>query len=48
MRDKEKYITTAELARMLGISRVAALKRVKNMVKDGRIKATELGRGFVI
>lgn len=48
MRDKEKYITTAELARMLGISRVAALKRVKNMIKDGQIKATELGRGFVI
>jgi len=48
MLNKEKYLTTAELAKMLGISRVAALKWVKKMGKETGIKAIEMGRGFVI
>lgn len=38
------FYTTAELARILGISRVAVFKRIKN----GSIKAQKLGRNFVI
>lgn len=48
MKNPEKYITTADLAKMLGISRVAALKRVKKMIKQGIIQAAELGKGYII
>jgi len=41
--EKEKYITTAELAKMLGISRVAVFKKVKS----GELKAIYLGRNIV-
>lgn len=44
MKNKEKYLTTAELAKMLGISRVA----IFNKIKEGEIKATKLGRNYVI
>ena len=46
--DKERYITTRELAKMLGISRVGALKWVKKMQEEYGIKVVEFGRGFVI
>ncbi len=39
-----EFITTAELAKILGISRVAVFKRIKR----GQIKAIRVGRHFVI
>jgi excisionase family DNA binding protein len=41
---KEKYITIPELARLLGVSRIA----VYNRVKKGEIPATRIGRTYVI
>ncbi|MBN2197695.1 helix-turn-helix domain-containing protein [Candidatus Wolfebacteria bacterium] len=38
------FYTTAELAKVLGISRVAVFKKIKN----GLIKAQKIGRNFVI
>lgn len=38
------YISTAELAEILGISRMHALRKIKS----GEIKAERIGRGFVI
>ncbi len=46
--DKEKYITTSQLAKMLGISRVAALKQIKKLAEDHKIKIAEFGKSFVI
>ena len=43
MADRE-LITTAELAKILGISRIAVFKRIKR----GQIKAMRVGRSFVI
>ncbi len=40
----EKFITTTELAKILGISRIAVYKRVKS----GKIKASRIGRNFII
>jgi len=48
MKNQESYITTQELATMLGISRVAALKKVKKLLKEGKIKGAEKGKGFII
>lgn len=48
MKNQEKYITTAELARMLGISRVAASQKIRKLLKEGLISATEKGKGYVI
>lgn len=45
---KDKYITTAELAKMLGISRVAAAKKVKKLIAENSIKASEKGKGYII
>lgn len=42
--DREKYITTAELAKMLGISRVSVHKKIKS----GELKAIAMGRNYVI
>lgn len=42
--ENKEFITTTELAKMLGISRVAVFKKIKS----GRIKATKIGRNFVI
>jgi len=42
--DKSKYITIPQLARILGISRVAVYKKVKK----GQIKAVKIGRTFAI
>jgi excisionase family DNA binding protein len=41
---KKEYITIAELAKMLGISRIA----VFNKVKKGQIKAEKIGRNYAI
>ena len=43
MQNKD-FLSTTELAEMLGISRVAVFKKIKN----GEIKATKVGRNFVI
>jgi len=45
---KEKYTTTIELAKMLGISRVAAAKKVKKLIEQGTVKASEKGKGYII
>lgn len=42
--DRDKYITTAELAKMLGISRVSVHKKIKS----GEIKAIAMGRNYVL
>jgi excisionase family DNA binding protein len=41
---KEKYITIPELAKLLGVSRIAIYKRVKK----GQIPARKIGRTYVI
>jgi excisionase family DNA binding protein len=40
----EKYITIPELARLLGVSRIA----IYNRVKKGQIPAKKIGRTYVI
>ncbi len=40
----KKFLSTAELAEILGISRVAVFKKIKK----GEIKATKVGRNFII
>ena len=40
----KNFLTTAELAKLLGISRVAVFKKIKK----GEIKAEKIGRNFVI
>lgn len=44
MEEKEKYITIPQLAKLLGISRIAVYKKVKK----GQIKAIKVGRHFAI
>jgi len=41
---KAKYITIPQLAKMLGISRIAVYEKVKS----GQIKATRIGKNYVI
>ena len=43
MKNKE-FVSTTELAEILGISRVAVFKKIKK----GEIKAVKVGRNFVI
>lgn len=40
----KKYITTAELANLLGISRIAVFKKIQK----GQIKAIKEGRNYLI
>jgi len=42
--EKKDFMTTVELAKILGISRVAVFKRIKR----GQIKAIRVGKNFVI
>lgn len=42
--ETEDFISTTELAKILGISRVAIFKRIKS----GKIKAKKIGRNFII
>lgn len=39
-----EFISTTELAKLLGISRVAVFKKIK----EGKIKAEKIGRNFMI
>ncbi len=41
---KEKYLTIPELAKLLGVSRIA----IYNRVKKGQIPATKIGRTYII
>jgi len=41
---QQKYLSTSELAKILGISRVAVLKKIKL----GQIKAERIGRNYAI
>jgi excisionase family DNA binding protein len=41
---KEKYLTIPQAAKILGISRIAVYKKVKN----GQIKAQKIGRNYAI
>jgi len=41
---KEKYLTIPQVAKLLGISRIAVYKKVKN----GQIKARKIGRSYAI
>lgn len=43
MKNKE-FLSTAELAKLLGVSRVTIFKKIKT----GEIKAQKIGRNFVI
>lgn len=40
----EKYFSTAEVAEMLGVSRIAVFKKIKS----GKLPAMQVGRGYVI
>jgi excisionase family DNA binding protein len=41
---EKRYVTIPELARLLGVSRIA----IYNRVKKGQIPATKIGRTYVI
>jgi excisionase family DNA binding protein len=43
-KNSKQFISTNELAKLLGISRIAVFKRIKT----GKIKAFKVGRSFVI
>lgn len=42
--NRNDYLTTGELAQILGVSRVTVFKKIKK----GEIKAIKIGRNFVI
>ena len=42
--ENKEFITTTELAKILGISRISVFKRIKR----GQIKAIRVGRNFII
>jgi len=42
--ENKRFLSTIELAKLLGISRIAVYKKIKK----GQIKATKVGRNFVI
>jgi excisionase family DNA binding protein len=42
--EQKKFLSTVELADILGISRVAVFKKIK----EGKIKAMKVGRNFII
>ena len=41
---KDRYLSTVEAAKVMGISRVAVLKQIKN----GRLRAERVGRNYII
>src|SRR3989339_2260439 len=43
-KENNKFITTTELAKLLGISRIAVFKKIQN----GKIKAIKKGRNYAI
>ena len=40
----KNYLTTTEVARLLGVSRITVFKKIK----AGKIKAMKIGRNFVV
>lgn len=42
--EEKRFLSTAELAKILRISRVAVFKKIK----EGKIRAVKVGRNFVI
>jgi len=42
--ENKEFLTTTELAKILGISRIAVFKKIKK----GQIKAIRIGKNFVI
>lgn len=42
--ENKRVMTTSELAKMLGISRIAVFKKIKS----GKIKAVKVGRNYII
>lgn len=42
--DKREYLSIAQVAKMLGISRIAVYKKVK----AGKIKAIKIGKAFAV
>lgn len=42
--EESQFLSTAELAKILKISRVAVFKKIK----EGKIKAVKVGRNFII
>lgn len=44
MEQEKQYYSTAEVANLLGVSRVAVFKQIKS----GKIKAQKIGRNYVI
>lgn len=44
MVNNNRFLSTTQLAKILGISRIAVYKKIKS----GKIKATRAGRNFVI
>jgi len=42
--EEKRFLSTTELAKILGVSRIAAYKRIKS----GKIKAVKVGHDFVI
>ncbi len=42
--EEKRFLSTAELAEILGISRIAIFKKIK----EGKIKAIKIGRNFAI
>ena len=43
-KDKKEYLSTSELAHLLGVSRIAVFKKIKAK----KIKAFKIGRNYVI
>ena len=41
---KKEYLSTSELAHLLGVSRIAVFKKIQN----GKIKAFKIGRNYVV
>lgn len=41
---QNNYITTAQLAKMLGISRISVFRKIK----EGEIKAKKIGRNYAV
>ena len=42
--ENKEFLTTVELAKILGISRIAVFKKIKK----GQIKAIKIGKNFII
>ena len=41
---KQEYLSSTQLAKLLGVSRIAVFKKIKS----GKIKASKVGRNYVI